>query len=90
MRTAAQFHDKYATSWELTVNFGGGYGERKLLRVPGADPGDDTRMRVIIECPEQDCSVRVPVRWEKLHAELDRARELGYSRIPIKLLATED
>ena len=90
VRTAAQFHDKYATSWELTPNFGTGYGgERKLLRVPGAEPGDDTRMRVVISCPDPLCTFRKAVRWEKLHAELNKARELGYSRIAIKLL-TED
>ena len=87
-RTAAQFHDKYATSWELTANFGPEpYGdERKVLRVPGADAGDDLRMRVVISCPEPGCSVRKPVRWEKLHAQLDEARERGYSAIPIKFL----
>jgi hypothetical protein len=90
VRTAAQFHDKYATSWELTSNFGSGFGsERKLLRVPEAEHGDDTRMRVVISCPDPLCTFRKTVRWEKLHAELDKARDHGYSRIPIKLL-TED
>ncbi|MCZ4301337.1 hypothetical protein [Microbacterium oxydans] len=86
-RTAAQYHDLYATSWELTANFGGGYGaERKVLRVPGAAPGEDTRMRVVISCPDAACSVRLPVRWEKLHAMLDEARDNGQSSIPIKFL----
>ena len=90
VRTAAQFHDKYATSWELTPNFGSGYGaERKTLRVPGAASGDERRMRLVIECPDPLCILRKAVRWEKLHAELDRARDLGYSRIPVKLLAEE-
>lgn len=85
-RTAAQYHDLYATSWELTANFGGGYGERKVLRVPGAAPGDDTRMRVVITCPDPTCPVRQPVRWEKLHAMLDEARDSGAHSIPIKVL----
>jgi hypothetical protein len=88
VRTAAQFHDKYATSWELTPNFGPEpYGpERKILSVPGADPGDETRMRVVVSCPDPACAVRQPVRWENLHAALDSARSVGYSHIPIKLL----
>jgi hypothetical protein len=91
VRTAAQYHDLYATSWELTANFGSGYGsERKVLRVPGADPGDDTRMRVVISCPDPKCTVRQPVRWEKLHAMLDEARESGNPSIPIKLLTESD
>ena len=87
-RTAAQFHDKYATSWELTANFGPEpYGtERKVLLVPGADPGEDLRMKIVISCPDLECTVRKPVRWEKLHAELDKAREFGWSVIPIKIL----
>ena len=85
VRTAAQYHDLYATSWELTANSGSGYGnERKLLRVPGADPGDDTRMRVVITCPDPECTVRQPVRWEKLHAMLDEARERSQKSIAIK------
>lgn len=87
IRTAAQYHDLYSTSWELTANFGSGYGtERKVLRVPGAAPGDDTRMRVVISCPVPGCAVREPVRWETLHAMLDEARENGEARIPIKRL----
>lgn len=88
VRTAAQFHDKYATSWELTANFGPEpFGsERKVLRVPGAAPGDETRMKVAISCPDSGCPVRKPVRWEKLHAELDKAREQGWSSIPLKFL----
>lgn len=87
VRTIAQFHDKYTTSWELTPNFGSGYGERKVLRVPDAAPGDDTRMRVVINCRDPECPVRKPVRWENLHAQLDEAREQGYSSIPVSLLA---
>ncbi len=88
MRTAAQYHDLYATSWELTANFGPEpYGsERKVLRVPRAEPGDDTRMRVVISCPDTQCTVRQPVRWERLHAMLDEARESGKSSVPIKIL----
>lgn len=80
-RTAAQFHDKYATSWELSVNFGPEvYGsDRKVMRVPGAAPGDDTRMTVAIRCPDPECKVRLPLRWEDLHAILDGARERGDS-----------
>lgn len=88
VRTAAQYHDKYATSWELTPNFGPEpYGsERKNLRVPGAEPGDDLRMRVVVSCPVPECPVRKPVRWENLHAQLDEARDRGYSVIPIQIL----
>jgi len=78
VRTAAQYHDLYATSWELTANYGAGYGtERKVLREPEAEPGDDTRMRVVITCPDLKCTVRQPVRWEKLHAMLEDARQSG-------------
>lgn len=87
-RPVAEFYDKFATSWELTPRFGSGYGsERKVLRVPDAEPGDDTRMRVVITCPDARCSVRQPVRWENLHAQLDGARDRGWSSIPLKLLA---
>ena len=90
VRTVAQYHDKYWTSWELTINSGAGYGERDILRVPDADPGDDRRMRVILTCPDPSCAVRQPVRWEKLHAMLDEARANGKPTIAIKDLTESE
>lgn len=87
VRTAAEYYDKYATSWELTPRFGSGYGSNAFRgHVLEAAPGDDLRLRVTIECPDPECKVRVSPRWEYLHEELDKARSLGYSRIAIKLL----
>ena len=84
-RTVEQYHDKYATGWETTREFGSNpYGsERKVLRVPGADPGDDTRMKVVITCDR--CGANASVRWERLHSLLDEARATGQTHIPMPL-----
>ena len=86
MRTAAQYHDKYWTSWELTANFGSKpYGsERKMLPVPGAAPGDELRMKVTVRCPHPGCNISPTPRWEVLHAMLETARDNGSTELTIK------
>ena len=88
LRTAAQYHDKYSTSWELTANFGPTpYGnEREILRVPDAAPGDESRMRVTIKCPEPRCKTKSSPRWEVLHARLETARGTGKTDILLKTI----